>query len=241
MKKNSNLVSFPKAFAEKTIKKLEGEVERLKKENNKVAEMAARSILRALDLKDHYTFGHSTRVAFYSVLVGKELGLKGEELYNLELSALFHDIGKIGIPDHILTKPERLDPDEFEIMKKHPVMSYEILKDFENFKDIAKITRHHHERYDGRGYPDKLKGEDIPFFARIILVADTFDAMTSTRPYRKGLSYQVAFEELHQFSGSQFDPEIVKAFISALEKESRNGSSTFTLSIIDGEYLKDAA
>ncbi len=241
MKKKSNLVTFPKTNAERTIRKLEKEVERLRKENNTMAEHAARSILQALDLKDHYTFGHSTRVAFYSVLAGKELGLNDQELYELELAALFHDIGKIGIPDEILTKPERLNVKEFEVMKKHPVMSYEILKDFQTFHDIAIITRHHHERYDGRGYPDRLKGEEIPFHSRIILVADTFDAMTSTRPYRKGLSYTVAFEELSQFSGSQFDPKIVIAFIAALEKESRKSKSTFQLSIIQGEFEKDAA
>lgn len=241
MKKNSNVVSFPTVVAEKTIQRLEKEISELRDKNKSISEMAARSILHALDLKDHYTFGHSTRVAFYSVLCGKELGLGEEELYELELAALFHDIGKIGIPDQILTKPERLEPDEFEIMKKHPVMSYEILKDFDTFQEIAIITRHHHERYDGRGYPDRLKGEDIPFHSRIILVSDTFDAMTSTRPYRKGLPYEVAFDELNQFSGSQFDPEIVKAFINALEKEDKKSKSTFELSIIHGQFEKDAA
>lgn len=238
MKKAKNNIHSISSVA---IKKLTKEIDRLKEEKKSICEMAARSILHALDLKDHYTFGHSTRVAFYSVLVGKQLGLNEHELYNLEIAALFHDIGKIGIPDKVLLKPERLDAEEFEIMKAHPVMSYNILKDFAPFQDIAKIARHHHERFDGRGYPDKLKGDEIPFLSRIILVSDTFDAMTSTRPYRKGLSYDVAFEELRQFSGSQFDPRIVKAFIKALSHENKKQTETFNLSIVNGEFKKDAA
>ena len=126
-------------------------------------------------------------------------------------------------------------------MKTHPVKSYEILKDFTDFQKIAVYARHHHERHDGRGYPDQLKGEDIPLLSRIILIADTFDAMTSTRPYRKGLSYEIAFDELRQFSGSQFDPSLVEVFIDAMTREKAENTETFQLSIIDGEFKKDAA
>ena len=184
-----------------TLANLSSEVSSLKNNNKKICERAVKAILKALDLKDHYTFGHSTRVAYLSLIVGNELDLNEDELYDLELSALFHDIGKIGISDAVLLKPARLDEDEFLEMKTHPEMSAEILEDFEEFREMALFAKHHHERYDGRGYPDGLKGEDIPLFSRIILIADTFDAMTSSRTYRKALDYQIAYDELVEFSG----------------------------------------
>jgi HD-GYP domain-containing protein (c-di-GMP phosphodiesterase class II) len=126
-------------------------------------------------------------------------------------------------------------------MKQHPENSAKIIEVFEEFTEIAKVCRHHHERYDGRGYPHNLKKEDIPLHSRIILIADTFDAMTSSRPYRKALSYQIAFEELEEFSGTQFDPTLVKHFIKAMEKEQKNKDSTFFLRIIDQRVEKKAA
>lgn len=207
----------------------------------KYFELTIKTLLNALHCKDDYTWGHSLRVAFYCVSVGKEMGLNESELYELEVSALFHDIGKIGVPDAVLLKPSRLTEEEFQEMKLHPTKSAQILEDLPLFHTIAKNAKHHHERFDGRGYPEGLKGEDIPLFSRIILIADTFDAMTSTRPYRKGLPYDVAFQELTEFSGSQFDPELVKHFISALKKEQNKSEHTFRLKIIDGEFKKDAA
>ena len=241
MTKKNNVISIPELVKNVTLLRLTGEVESLKRQQKEICEMAARSILLALDCKDHYTYGHSTRVAYYSVTLGRELGLSEEELYDLELSALFHDIGKIGVPDSVLLKPTRLNEEEFLLMKSHPTKSYEILKDFEPFQDIALYAKSHHERYDGRGYPDGLKGEDIPLYSRIILIADTFDAMTSTRPYRKGLPYEVAFNELEEFSGSQFDPELVVHFIKAMQKEEAKDEKTFKLTIIDGDFEKQAA
>ncbi len=217
------------------------EIEDLKFKQLQTCEMAVKTVLRALDCKDHYTYGHSMRVAYYSLTLGKELGLDKNELYELELAALCHDIGKIAVPDEVLLKPSRLTEDEFQKMKLHPTKTAEILQDFEYLQHIAYIAKHHHERYDGRGYPDGMKGEDIPTFSRIILIADTFDAMTSTRPYRKGLPYEVAFEELEEFSGSQFDPELVKYFISGMKKEQSKDEETFNLTIIDGQFKKDAA
>ena len=126
------------------------------------------------------------RVAHFSLLLGKELNLSEEELYQLEVASLFHDIGKVGTPDAILTKPTRLEEDEFVIMKEHPSLSGEILSSFTEFTDAAKFATHHHERFDGRGYPDNLKGDEIPLMSRIILIADTFDAMTSTRHIVRG-------------------------------------------------------
>lgn len=178
---------------------------------------------------------------YFSLVTGRELGLNEEEIYELEMSALFHDIGKIATPDSVLNKPSRLSEEEFIIMKDHPVKSWEILKDFPEFEKIALNAKLHHERFDGKGYPHGLKGEEIPVFARIILIADTFDAMTSTRPYRKGLPYEVAFEELVQFSGTQFDPKLVQLFIQGMKKESLKGEETFFISLMDKKFEKNAA
>lgn len=216
-------------------------IEELKFENRIVSEMAARSILKALNAKDKYTYGHCMRVCYFSMVVGQELQLEDEEMYDLQMAALFHDIGKIGTPDAILNKPSRLTDDEFKVMRNHPEMSYNILKEFFNFEKIAISAKHHHERYDGRGYPDRLKGEEIPLFARIILIADTFDAMTSTRVYRKGLSYNVAYAELKEFSGSQFDPGLVKHFIKGMKKEQLKNEDEFYIPLMDELYKKDAA
>lgn len=242
IKKKDNLLKFQKGQAPAaSIVNMAIRIEELKTEKQKVCEMAARTILKALDAKDNYTFGHSMRVTYFSMVIGKQLSLSDEEMYDLQLSALFHDIGKIGTPDAVLNKPTRLEDHEFEIMKQHPSMSYEILKDFAVFEKVARNAKHHHERYDGRGYPDSLKGEDIPFFARIILIADTFDAMTSTRVYRKGLPYDIAFNELIEFSGSQFDPGLVKHFINGMRKEKAKGENKFYIPLMGEMYDKDAA
>lgn len=216
-------------------------IEDLKSREELIYEMAARTILKALDTKDSYTYGHSMRVCYYSMVLGKQLGLDDKDMYSLQLSSLFHDIGKIGTPDSVLNKPTRLEPEEFLIMKKHPTLSYEILNEFEGFQKIAKFCLHHHERYDGRGYPDGLKGEEIPLISRIILIADTFDAMTSTRVYRKGLADEVAFEELQEFSGSQFDPKLVEVFIKAMREENKQRQESFYIPILDKSFKKDAA
>jgi putative nucleotidyltransferase with HDIG domain len=240
-KKKDNVISLQSVIANVAMLDLVKQVRELRNQQKEMCEMAVKTMLRALDAKDNYTYGHSMRVAFYAVTLGQELGFNEEEMYELEMSALFHDIGKIGVPDAVLLKPSRLTEDEFLKMKAHPSLTAEILTDFKYFKDIATYSKHHHERYDGRGYPDGLKGEDIPLFSRIILIADTFDAMTSTRPYRKGLPYEVAFSELEEFSGSQFDGNLVKHFISAMTKEDSKGAKTFELNIVEGTFNKDAA
>ena len=216
-------------------------VEELKADNKNISEQAARTILKALDFKDSYTFGHSMRVGYFSLVTGAQIGLNAEEMRELELSAIFHDIGKIATPDAVLNKPTRLSEDEFGIMKQHPEKSYEILKEFPNFEKIAENARFHHERYDGKGYPMGLKGDDIPVAARIILIADTFDAMTSTRPYRKGLPYEVAFSELIQFSGTQFDPKMVNAFIEGMRQEALKGEEEFYIPLMNSRFNKNAA
>ncbi len=248
-KKTSNVIKFEKT--NKSSKKDENNnisilnmakrINELKNEKQLICEMAARTILKALDAKDNYTFGHSMRVCHFAMILGKELNLNDEEMYDLQLASLFHDIGKIGTPDAVLNKPTRLSDEEFKIMKNHPEQSYEILKGFEVFEKVAKYAKHHHERYDGRGYTDQLKGEDIPQFSRIILIADTFDAMTSTRVYRKGLPYEVAYNELIEFSGTQFDPGLVKHFIVGMRKEEKNQEDQFYIPLMDDVYKKKAA
>lgn len=204
-------------------------------------ELIIKSLLSALKCKDDYTWGHSLRVAYFCVSVGREMGLSEQELYELEVSALFHDIGKIGVPDSVLLKPSRLTDEEFLEMKLHPSKSFDILADFPIFSSIATNVKYHHERFDGRGYPEGLKEEKIPLFSRIILISDTFDAMTSTRPYRKGLPFDVAFSELREFAGTQFDPYVVEKFISCMTKEQTKNEDTFNLQVIQGQFKKDAA
>lgn len=240
MKKN-NVFELPSLNTALSLLGMATQVESLKAENKRISEQAARTILKALDVKDNYTFGHSMRVAYFSLVTGAEAKLTDEEMSDLELSAIFHDIGKIGTPDAVLNKPSRLSEEEFHVMKQHPEKSFEILKDFPNFEKIATNARLHHERYDGKGYPLGLKGEEIPLAARIILIADTFDAMTSTRPYRKGLPYEVAFDELLQFSGSQFDPFLVKMFIQGMKKEALKGEEEFFIPLMDKRFNKNAA
>ncbi len=178
-----------------------------------------RAIILSLEEKDSYTHGHSIRVAEYSVIMAHELKLSDLEIREIELCALFHDIGKIGIPDSVLSKPARLTHAEFEIMKSHPVRSARILEKVSMLRNLIPGIKHHHERFDGLGYPDGIRGEEIPLYARIILIADTYDAMTSTRPYRLALDKEVAFAELRSCSGTQFDPILVNAFLSAMRKQ----------------------
>lgn len=170
-----------------------------------------------VEAKDPYTRGHSDRVSAYSVLIGKYLGLSDEDLHILKIGGLFHDIGKIGVPDSILLKPGKLTPDEYSEIKNHPAIGVHILSNATIFADIIPIVKHHHERYDGLGYPAKLKGEDIPYLARISTVADTFDAMTSKRTYRDSLGIDIVKAEIEKNKGCQFDPQIADVFLNILK------------------------
>lgn len=176
------------------------------------------ALVEAVEKKDRYTGGHTKRVVHYSVLISKHLHLSEEELERVKLGALLHDVGKIGVEDKILKKDSPLEPCEWEVMQEHPQMGYEIMSRVEGLKDVIAGMRYHHERYDGLGYPEGLKGEEIPLVARIIAVADTYDAMVSTRPYRKGLPTEKAFAEIVKYSGTQFDPKVVDAFVKAFKK-----------------------
>jgi len=179
------------------------------------------ALLAALDTRDTETEGHSERVAAYTMLIAQQLNLPQEELQHIEHGALLHDIGKIGVPDHILYKPGPLTPEEWEIMKQHPVIGYKMCMRIEMLRPAAPIVLHHHERWDGRGYPYGLSGAEIPLGARIFAIADTLDAMTSDRPYRKALSFAQAREEIERCAGSQFDPELVRVFLELPEEELR--------------------
>ncbi|MBI4824241.1 MAG: GAF domain-containing protein [Nitrospirae bacterium] len=175
----------------------------------------AQSLAETIEKRDPYTGGHTKRVMNYSLAIGRSMGLSKAELEGLKLSAILHDIGKIGIRDSVLLKKDRLEPEEQEAMNMHPRFGSEILNHVRQLKDIIPGVRGHHEKYDGSGYPDGLKAEGIPLSARIIAVADTFDAMTTDRPYRKALSAESAFEELKKYAGRQFDSEAVEAFFRA--------------------------
>mgnify|MGYP002536081830 FL=1 len=177
-------------------------------------------ILRqTVEAKDPYTRGHSDRVSEYSVLIGKKLGLDEKTLHILKIGGLFHDIGKIGIPDSILLKESKLSDEEYSQIKNHPMIGVHMLGDAAIFTDILPIVKHHHERYDGRGYPSQLVGEDIPYVARIAAVADTFDAMTSKRSYRDSLPIDVVRSEIERCSGTQFDPNIAKVFLDIMDND----------------------
>jgi len=172
-----------------------------------------KSISSALDAKDTYTHGHSLRVTLFSLIICKELNLDEEFTGEIETAGLLHDIGKIGVPENILCKPGKLTDEEFNIVKLHPERGKKILNGIKRLSEVAFWLNSHHERWDGYGYPQKLKGEDIPLAARILAIADTYDAMTSDRSYRKGLPHETALAEIKRCAGSQFDSNIVDAFV----------------------------
>ena len=169
------------------------------------------SMAGAVDAKDAYTHGHSLRVARMALLLGRMVDLPRDRMEPLLLSAILHDVGKIATPDDILKKPARLDDDEYEIMKEHPVAGARMLAHIAALKDVIPGIRHHHEHWDGSGYPEGLAGEDIPLMGRIVLIGDAFDAMTTDRIYRKAMSVDIALKELRKHAGRQFDPKLVKA------------------------------
>lgn len=172
------------------------------------------AISNALEAKDHYTHGHSNRVTYISVAIGNEIGLDEQSLSYLQFTGLLHDIGKIGVPEIILNKPSRLTPEEYTVINKHPVRGGEILSRLRNMQDVIDCVIHHHEKYDGSGHPEGLRGNLIPLGARILAIADAYDAMTSSRPYRCGMSHAAAIIELKNCAGSQFDPVLVNAFLN---------------------------
>ncbi|MEM7413052.1 MAG: HD domain-containing phosphohydrolase [Myxococcota bacterium] len=180
-----------------------------------------RTLSEAVDAKDAYTRGHSERVGVYASKIAREMNHPKDVIERVYIAGLLHDVGKIGVRDAVITKPDRLTPEEYEEIKAHPEIGYRILEPVEFLKDVAPCVRHHHEWYDGsdRGYPDRLRGDQIPLPSRIILVADTVEAMTSDRPYRKALSLEVVVSEIHKYTGTQFDPKVTAALLALLERE----------------------
>lgn len=193
--------------------------------NDEIQEMAIQTIAtiaNTIDAKDEYTKGHSKRVAEYSAAIAEEIGMDADNVRKIKSIALLHDIGKIGVPDSVLNKPGKLTNDEYELMKQHTVTGAEILKDIGMFPGIDIGAKYHHERYDGNGYPERLSGEEIPEIARIIAVADAFDAMTSSRVYRKQLDMDHVMEELKRCRGTQFDPKYDDVLIKLVEEKRVN-------------------
>ena len=221
---NNAAMAIANAHLIESLQQKIGEVKSLYLKEHNIFIHTSIALAAAIDARDPYTHGHTERVTNYCIAISDELeGLPDIKRYKsfretLHISALLHDIGKIGIPDHILNKASRLTPEEFEEIKKHSVIGAMILNPIKELGDVAREVRYHQECYDGSGYPEALKGNDIPFIARIIAVADAFDAMTTNRPYRKKRSAEEALQELKRCSGTQFDPIIVSAFLLAFEK-----------------------
>ena len=176
------------------------------------------ALVTAIDNKDHYTRRHSEDVTHWAISMGRELGFSEETLRTVRISGLLHDVGKIAVPDAILRKPGRLSDDEFAILQQHPVFGALIVKDVPNLPEVLGGIRHHHERFDGKGYPDKLAGEEIPMLGRLLAVPDCFSAMTTNRPYRKALEWSEALAEIERGSGTQFDPQMADAFLEVIAR-----------------------
>ena len=193
--------------------------ERRRQRVERMALQMVQTLANTIDAKDSYTNGHSTRVAKYSVMLAERMGYSGDKLEQLQYAALLHDIGKIGIPREIINKPSRLTDEEYEIIKTHPAIGGNILREISEIPDIAIGARWHHERYDGKGYPDKLKGDEIPEIARIIGVADAYDAMTSKRSYRDVLPQEVVLGEIEKGKESQFDPRIAELMMELIRED----------------------
>ncbi len=186
---------------------------RLYKDLDELFISTIRTIADAIEAKDPYTRGHCERIRTFSLMIARQLGFSEGERKNVELAALLHDVGKIGVPESVLLKKEKLTGKDWEVIRRHPRIGAELLSSIKQLREIVPAVLYHQERYDGNGYPEGLKGEEIPIIARIISVADTFDAMTTDRPYRKALSSEEALQELRKGAGTQFDRGCVEAFL----------------------------
>ncbi len=187
--------------------------------NERLSMQIVQSLSSSIDEKDTYTSGHSIRVAQYSREIAKRLGRSGEEQKEIYMTGLLHDVGKIGVPDAIINKPSRLSDDEYNMIKNHPVMGARILKNITELPKLVTGARWHHEHFDGTGYPDRLSGMEIPEAARIVAVADAYDAMTSKRSYRDVLSQEYVRGELEKGKGTQFDPQFAEVMIQMIEED----------------------
>jgi putative nucleotidyltransferase with HDIG domain len=198
---------------------IEEYVERLKQaaaENRELFLGSIRMLAAAIDEKDPYTRGHSGRVAKYSIIIAEYMGLDSEDIDRLRISALLHDVGKIGVDDRVLKKPGKLTDEEFDLMKQHPSKGANIMRPVAQLKDMLPGIELHHERMDGAGYPYGLSGDQIPMMARIIAVADTFDAITTNRPYQSAMDLEFALGRIRSLAISKFDPDVVAALDAAI-------------------------
>lgn len=219
-----NLDNLP-TIIERNLERHKLSKERIYMDKNKVMLRAIKALITALEAKDSYTSGHSQRVAAWAKIMGEAIGLSEQDMFTLNLAALLHDIGKIGMPDKILHKSGSLLKMEYRTAKEHTVVGSKIVEEIDEMKEIASIIRHHHERYDGDGYPDGLQGDAIPLLARILAIVDTFEAIVSQRSYRAKQPSEIALEELAMHSGRQFDPKLVEVFISVFQKEEKQAMS----------------
>jgi putative nucleotidyltransferase with HDIG domain len=197
------------------------------------------ALSQAIDAKDGFTRGHADRVSRIAGAIARELGITEREIEQIELAGLLHDIGKIGVEDRILMKPARLDPDEQELMRRHPLYGASILEPSAVLRPLVPIVLHHHENFDGTGYPEGLKGEEIPIGSRILIVADTYEAMTSDRIYRKAPGHERAMEQLNRYKGTQFDPVIVRALHTCIERHGPDEFEADDLPPINYETLAE--
>ncbi|MCR5691901.1 MAG: response regulator [Eubacterium sp.] len=198
---------------------LEEEVAKKTKENENLFLQVVSSLASAIDAKDTYTNGHSNRVAEYSMEIARRAGYQGKFLEDIYMMGLLHDVGKIGVPDTVINKPARLNEEEYNLIKTHSIQGFRILEKIKEMPKLAQAARWHHERYDGKGYPDGLSGEDILVEARIIAVADAYDAMTSFRSYRNPLPQNVVQEEIERCAGSQFDPQFARIMLEMIDED----------------------
>jgi HD-GYP domain-containing protein (c-di-GMP phosphodiesterase class II) len=201
------------------IRRCELRVKELESEVRELRSALVCSFNQLLDLRDLNTGVHSTRLAEWGLRVARDLGVVESSMYDLEMGALLHDIGKIGVPDQILNKPGRLTSEEFEFVKRHPEFGWTVIRKLPGLEQTSLYVLHHHENFDGSGYPAGLKGSEIPVGSRIISVIDAFDAMVSSRPYRKGLPLAEALRRLNEASGTQFDPAVIRSFVPIAESE----------------------
>lgn len=195
------------------------EVEKKTKENEKLFIHVVSSLASAIDAKDTYTNGHSSRVADYSREIARRFGYTDKQLEDIYMMGILHDVGKIGVPDAVINKPARLTDEEYELIKNHPVLGARILGNIKEMPQLAVGARWHHERYDGKGYPDGLAGDDIPEEARIIAVADAYDAMSSHRSYRRALPQEAIRDEIEKGCGTQFDPRFAEIMLSMIDED----------------------
>jgi HD-GYP domain-containing protein (c-di-GMP phosphodiesterase class II) len=223
------------------------DLQRSSQENRELFIGTVKALAAAIDGKDPYTRGHSERVSRFSVAIAQRLNLPDDEVEKIRISALLHDVGKIGIDDNILKKPAALTDEEYEIMKKHPQKGYKIMSQIPAMKEFLPGMYMHHEMVDGRGYPQGLKSDEIPLMGKIVAVADTFDAMTTDRPYQKAMQFEDALLRIESFIGTRYDPEVVGAFAAACREgqikpgsvKLRKPTTTPPREVVEGGVMND--